>query len=256
MEQDNHANLEKSKDLSNHNNNQNEKVNYSVQENKSNQVINKKRYREEDIQQNLHKNEISNKILIDNTSSNNFQHDRPILNSKIITESPYLGTIKRHLLDFDFEKVCSISLSNSNVYACLVCGKYYQGRGKQTHAFTHSLEENHHIFINLSDQRIYTLPDGYEVINNSLNDIKFNLKPKFNNVDIQNLDINVKFSKSLDGTEYLPGCIGLNNLKKTDYFNVIIQTVCRIPLLRNFFLEYDDTTTDLVIINNYNFLYF
>lgn len=32
------------------------------------------------------------------------------------------------MLDFDFEKVCSVSLSNLNVYACLVCGKYYQGR--------------------------------------------------------------------------------------------------------------------------------
>ena len=27
------------------------------------------------------------------------------------------------VLDFDFEKFCSVSLSNLNVYACLVCGK-------------------------------------------------------------------------------------------------------------------------------------
>ena len=39
----------------------------------------------------------------------------------------YLDTIDRHMLDFDFEKVCSVSLSHLNVYACLVCGKYYQG---------------------------------------------------------------------------------------------------------------------------------
>ena len=39
----------------------------------------------------------------------------------------YLDTINRHMLDFDFEKVCSVSLSHLNVYACLVCGKYYQG---------------------------------------------------------------------------------------------------------------------------------
>ena len=31
------------------------------------------------------------------------------------------------MLDFDFEKLCSVSLSNNNVYACLVCGKYFQG---------------------------------------------------------------------------------------------------------------------------------
>lgn len=29
-------------------------------------------------------------------------------------------------LDFDFEKCCSVTLSGHNVYACLVCGKYFQ----------------------------------------------------------------------------------------------------------------------------------
>ena len=53
------------------------------------------------------------------------------------------------VLDFDFEKFCSVSLSNKNVYACLVCGKYYQGRGKKSHAYTHSLEAGHHVYINL-----------------------------------------------------------------------------------------------------------
>ena len=33
----------------------------------------------------------------------------------------------RSLLDFDFEKLCTVSLSHLNVYACLVCGKYFQG---------------------------------------------------------------------------------------------------------------------------------
>lgn len=40
---------------------------------------------------------------------------------------PYLDTINRGFLDFDFEKLCSVSLSKINVYACLVCGKYFQG---------------------------------------------------------------------------------------------------------------------------------
>ena len=69
------------------------------------------------------------------------------------TECPYLDTISRQVshtcsrniesmlcilgytqsvtaapqnLDFDFEKCCSVSLSPVNVYACLVCGKYFQ----------------------------------------------------------------------------------------------------------------------------------
>jgi len=68
---------------------------------------------------------------------------------------PFLGTIKKHFLDFDFEKLCSISLSNMNVYACLVCGKYFQGRGKNTHAYFHSLQEKHHMFINLENEKVY-----------------------------------------------------------------------------------------------------
>jgi hypothetical protein len=38
----------------------------------------------------------------------------------------YFGFFSRGVLDFDFEKLCSVSLSRINVYACLVCGKYFQ----------------------------------------------------------------------------------------------------------------------------------
>lgn len=78
-------------------------------------------------------------------------------------DCPFISTIKRHLLDFDFEKLCSISLANLNVYACLICGKYYQGRGRNTHAYLHALETNHHMFINLHNARVFCLPDNYEV---------------------------------------------------------------------------------------------
>ncbi|KAL5223611.1 hypothetical protein ABZP36_010250 [Zizania latifolia] len=86
-------------------------------------------------------------------------------------DCPYLGTVNRQVLDFDFEKFCSISLSNLNVYACLVCGKYYQGRGLKSHAYTHSLEAGQHVFINLQTEKVYCLPDGYEINDPSLEDI-------------------------------------------------------------------------------------
>lgn len=41
---------------------------------------------------------------------------------------PYLDTVDRSQLDFDFEKICSVSLSDVNIYACLICGKYFQGQ--------------------------------------------------------------------------------------------------------------------------------
>ena len=92
----------------------------------------------------------------------------------------------------DFEKACSITGNNFNVYACLVCGKYFQGRGTHTQAYTHALQvrrarrpqpplrecplsaparrtqEGHHVFKNLHDGRVYCLPDGYEVVDKSL----------------------------------------------------------------------------------------
>ena len=40
---------------------------------------------------------------------------------------PFLDTVDRRSLDFDFAKVCSVSLSDQHVYACLVCGNYFQG---------------------------------------------------------------------------------------------------------------------------------
>lgn len=81
-------------------------------------------------------------------------------------------------LDFDFEKFCSVSLSNLNVYGCLVCGKYFQGRSRSTHAYTHSLEVGHHVFINLHTEKVYCLPEGYEVLDPSLDDIKSVLNPR------------------------------------------------------------------------------
>lgn len=77
---------------------------------------------------------------------------------------PYLDTINRQYLDFDFEKLCSVSLTRINVYACLVCGKYFQGRGTNTHAYTHSVAEGHHVFLNLQTLKFYCLPDNYEII--------------------------------------------------------------------------------------------
>ena len=85
---------------------------------------------------------------------------------------PYLDTVNREVLDFDFERKCSVSLSTNNVYCCLVCGKYFQGRSFNTHACKHSLEEDHHVFINMQNRRIYCLPDDYEVFDSSLSDIQ------------------------------------------------------------------------------------
>jgi U4/U6.U5 tri-snRNP-associated protein 2 len=90
----------------------------------------------------------------------------------------YLDTINRHMLDFDFEKVCSVSMSNINIYACLVCGNYFQGtdramsnsfvtnlsyhpgRGKSSHAYFHSMHKDHHVFLNLHTLKVNGRTEG------------------------------------------------------------------------------------------------
>ncbi|KEG04269.1 U4/U6.U5 tri-snRNP-associated protein 2, putative [Plasmodium vinckei vinckei] len=165
---------------------------------------------------------------IDNTNDNNK-----------IRVCPYLRTINRNLLDFDFEKLCSISLSNLHVYACLVCGIYFQGIGRGTYAYTHALEKNHYVFINLETCKTCCIPENYEIHDASLNDIKYFLKPVYNKDQVEHLCNNLILGKSLDGADFFPGCVGLNNLKHTDYCNVIIQLLCCIVPLRNMLLLYE-----------------
>lgn len=62
--------------------------------------------------------------------------------------------VNRQNLDFDFEKLCSVSLSNINVYCCLVDGKYFQGRGKNSWAYKHSVGEGHHVFLKLDTEEV------------------------------------------------------------------------------------------------------
>ncbi|ONK69253.1 uncharacterized protein A4U43_C05F20920 [Asparagus officinalis] len=163
--------------------------------------------------------------------------------------APILIRVNRQVLDFDFEKFCSISLSNLNVYACLVCGKYFQGRGLSSHAYTHSLEAGHHVYINLQTEKVYCLPDGYEINDPSLDDIRHVLNPRFTREQVLHLDENRQWSRALDGSNYLPGMVGLNNIKETDFVNVTIQSLMRVTPLRNFFLipeNYQNSKSPLV----------
>jgi U4/U6.U5 tri-snRNP-associated protein 2 len=117
----------------------------------------------------------------------------------------YLDTINRAVLDFDFEKLCSISLSNINVYACLVCGKYYQGRGPKSHAYFHALDVGHHVFVNMETKKVYVLPEGYEVKSKSLDDIKYVVDPTFAKEEVVRLDKEVWDAWDLTGKRYRPG---------------------------------------------------
>ncbi|KAJ2486677.1 U4 U6.U5 tri-snRNP-associated protein, partial [Coemansia sp. RSA 2320] len=155
-------------------------------------------------------------------------------------EDLHLDTVNRANLDFDFEQLCSVSLSNNNVYACLVCGKYYQGRGKQTHAYFHSINEHHHVFINLRTLKVYVLPDNYEVVDKSLNDIKAAVRPSYTVDRIRHLDATCEPAFDLGGKRYLPGLVGLNQIKCNDYMNTVVQALAHVPPIRDSLLLLPD----------------
>ena len=141
-----------------------------------------------------------------------FEDDRPVAAAPKRQTEPmegysdlYLDTINRTVLDFDFEKLCSVSLSNINVYACLVCGKYFQGRGPKSHAYFHALDVGHHVFINMGTKKVYVLPEGYEVKNRSLEDIKYVVDPHFTKGQVMKLDKEVHDAFDLAGHRYRPG---------------------------------------------------
>jgi U4/U6.U5 tri-snRNP-associated protein 2 len=94
----------------------------------------------------------------------------------------------------------------------------------------------HHVYINLHTLKFYCLPDNYEVIDPSLEDIKYVLNPTFTLTDIAHLD-QKKRVRSLDGSTYLPGLVGMNNIKANDYMNVIFQALAQIPPIRDYFLR-------------------
>lgn len=155
-----------------------------------------------------------------------------------VTDCPYLDTIQRSVLDFDFEPSCSVSLeSGPHVYGCLVCGKFFRGRGRQTPAYTHSVDEGHFVYVHLSKGTFHALPDDYEIHDSSLSDISAALHPTFTANEIARIDANTGLARDLFGRRYLPGYVGLNNLNKTDYVNATIQALAHVRPLRDFFLN-------------------
>jgi U4/U6.U5 tri-snRNP-associated protein 2 len=154
-----------------------------------------------------------------------------------ITECPFLHTVQRDCLNLERQRICSVTLSPQNVYACLVCGRFFSGRGKQTEAFTHSVQALHHIFMNLQDGTFWCLPDGYEVKDSSLLDIRDALNPQFTDKEIQDLNSSTKLSVDVHGGTFLPGFIGMNNLGKTDYISTIVLSLAHVKPLRDFFLR-------------------
>mmetsp|Transcript_23668 Transcript_23668/g.56050 ORF Transcript_23668/g.56050 Transcript_23668/m.56050 type:complete len:611 (-) Transcript_23668:1528-3360(-) len=169
----------------------------------------------------------------DDVSKSNNEPDVPAALS-----CPYLDTIQRSILDFDFEPSCSISLETGpHIYACLVCGKFFRGKGQHTPLYTHAVNEGHFVYMHLFKGTFHCLPDDYEIKDSSLSDISAASHPTFTEDEIQKIDSNTGLARDLFGRRYLPGFIGLNNLSKTDYISSTIQALAHVRPLRDYFLR-------------------
>ncbi|AQZ15143.1 SAD1 (YFR005C) [Zygosaccharomyces parabailii] len=167
---------------------------------------------------------------------------------KKIHEDPsyvFLETIHEKKLDFDSEKRCCVTLSRINCYCCLVCGKYFQGRQENTPAFLHSVNDNHHVFINFNSLRVYLLPDDVEVEDGGriqiISRIRNSIRPHFNKEEIAGFP---ELCLDLNNQEYTNGFVGFNNnTSGNDAFNVVLLLLSHVMPVRNFLLL-DNTDHD------------
>jgi U4/U6.U5 tri-snRNP-associated protein 2 len=84
--------------------------------------------------------------------------------------------------------------------------------------------------------KIFCLPDDIEIQEKSLNDIRYNLNPQYTQDLVEIFDKEVLLGRSLEGTEFIPGFVGLNNLKNTSFANVIVQLISTVKPLRDCYL--------------------
>jgi U4/U6.U5 tri-snRNP-associated protein 2 len=70
-----------------------------------------------------------------------------------------------------------------------------------------------------------------------LNDILYVLNPRYKQSGLKLLDKLPEPSYTLESEPYRPGYIGLNNIKRNDYLNVVIHLLLHIPPLRTFLLN-------------------
>lgn len=150
-----------------------------------------------------------------------------------------MDTVDRTALDFDLPKICSTTLKSHNVYACLVCGRFFHGRSTTTPAYIHALHDSHYLFLNLTAETFHCLPDDYLVTDPILSDIIVALRPRFTPSDLSTLDKTIVSPHLLDDSTRLRGAVPLDKLHTSNFANVILQLFLRPRPIRDALLLRD-----------------
>ncbi|KAG0668698.1 hypothetical protein C6P45_004473 [Maudiozyma exigua] len=169
-----------------------------------------------------------------------------------------IRTINNKKLDFDSDRICSVTLTKLNIYGCLTCGKFFKGYKERSPAFLHSISENHRLFISLKNHpnNIIVLPDELEINGTTpllsrqdqklVHDIIFATNPTYDKTLIQSFP-----QKCHDCTQdqlYYNGYVGLNKSISNGitYINVLVQLLAHIIPIRDYFLLYNGSTDTLI----------
>lgn len=105
--------------------------------------------------------------------------------------------------------------------------------------------------------KVYVLPDGYPVNDPSLEDIAFVLSPSFKTFTLPQSFSPSYVSKpayDLAGKPYLPGYIGLNNIKRHDHMNVIIHALLHVQPLRDYLLLLEPKGKETELVRRFSTL--
>ena len=155
-------------------------------------------------------------------------------------------------LDFDLPVYCTVNHSTNNVYCCLQCGKFLQGRNQQSPAFQHSIASRtdttpHNLFVNLQTTGFYWLPQNVkvnldEIDNDNLKtlfkQVQNCIKPTFNNDTVRKLPFDCY--TLIDRDKYVTGFIGINGSNSSNWsighINVILLLLSHIKPIRDYFL--------------------
>lgn len=152
----------------------------------------------------------------------------------------------RKRLDFDFERICSVTMERSDLYICLTCGKYLKGRSTNTPAHNHSQQFEHSLYMDLESLKFFILPENEEFYHQDLEDVRYAARPTYSNEQIEALDLKSFDSSPADlhGRHFTRGFLGINNATSTnsnatnsDFITVCLHSIFHIKEIRNFLLS-------------------
>ena len=75
------------------------------------------------------------------------------------------------------------------------------------------------------------------------------MKPVFTAAEVASFDQSLFYATDIHGKKYIPGFVGLNNLKQNDYINAVVHALAHVKPIRDYFLlnDIERSKSELVI---------